>query len=103
MTTLTWTYLCVKLKGDGIMVRLRRRSTDYGRALLLGHPAAVGGQRSHSVAGGRGSGSGAAALGINSEQLDYLRKLARTDSTETSGPKVGYALGLVFSKLLVLE
>ena len=88
------------------MVRLRRRSTDHGRASHLGYPTArtAAGQRSYSVA--RVSGGGAEALGINSEQLEHLRKLANI-ATETNGSssiisKVSYSGFYIITSSFIL-
>lgn len=82
------------------MVRLRRGSTDHGRTTsLLGRPAAAGGgiagsgsprSRSSAGVGRQGAGAGdnvnVSALGINAEQLEYLRRLASSvqDSANNS-------------------
>ena len=69
------------------MVRLRRSSVDHGKVSLLGSPAARSSISQRSC--GKRTSGGATTLGINSEQLEYLKKLATT-STEISGSQYNY-------------
>ena len=73
--------MSLKYKGDEIMVRLRRGSTDHGKIAArtsICQPTCS-----------KDSSGGATTLGINSEQLEHLKKLAAA-STEISGSLSNY-------------